>query len=519
MEEIEVANQAKLQSNELKKEERMQYSFAEIKKQASKIKFPNKAFINGKYVTAKSGKTFPAINPATGKVITQVAACDKADVDEAVKWARKAFEQGTWANQSPQDRKKTLLKFADLLELHQFELALLETLNMGKPIRDSLNGDIPEAIATIRWYAEAIDKIYDEIAPTNKDTLAMITREPLGVIAAVIPWNFPLFIAAQRIGPALAVGNSLIVKPAEQSPLTAIYIAQLAAEAGIPEGVLQVVPGYGETAGKALGLHPDVDGITFTGSAEVGKLFLRYSSESNMKRLTLECGGKSPNIVMADYEDLDKAALAAARGVFFNQGQVCCAPTRLLVEASIKDEFIEKLTVLQKKFQPGDPLDPKTVMGPLVSDTQLDRVLNYINIGEKEGAKLAFGGNRVLQKTGGYFVEPTVFENVKSKMKIAKEEIFGPVLATLPFKDVDEAIKIANETTYGLAASLWTRDINKALKTAKAIRAGVVSINCIRSGDVTTPFGGYKQSGFGRESSLHSLHFYTELKTTWIDLS
>jgi len=371
----------------------------------------------------------------------------------------------------------------------------------------------------VRWYAEAIDKIYDQIAPTASDTLAMITREPLGVIGIVVPWNFPLFLACSRLAPALAMGNSVIIKPAEQSPLTAIYLAELAAEAGIPAGVLNVVPGLGETAGMALGLHPDVDGVTFTGSTEVGKLFLRYSAESNMKRISLECGGKSPNIVMADCEDLDKAAQESARGVFSNQGEVCCAPTRLLVEESIKDEFMEKLKLFKNKFQPGDPLDPNTIMGAMVNQTQMQRVLHYIELGKTEGAQLTFGGNRVLENTGGYFIEPTVFTNVKNNMTIAREEIFGPVLATLSFKNIEEAIKIANETSYGLAASLWTRDINKAHKTARALRAGVVSINCIQSGDMTTPFGGYKQSGIGRESSLHALNFYTELKTTWIDLS
>lgn len=497
----------------------MQHSYAEIKDQAAKINFKNQAFINGRYIDAQSGETFDCINPATGKVLTKVAACDKADVNLAVSAARNAFNSGVWSHRSPTERRAVLLKFADLIEQHQFELAILETLDMGKPISNSLNGDIPYALRTLRWYAEVIDKIYDEIAPTERDVLAMITREPLGVIAAVVPWNFPLSIACSRIAPALAMGNSMIVKPAEQSPLTAIYIAGLAVEAGIPEGVLNVLPGFGETAGMALGLHPDVDGITFTGSTEVGKLFLRYSSESNMKRISLECGGKSPNIVMADCIDLDKAAKASASGVFYNQGEVCCAPTRLLVEESIKDKFLEKLTALQKQFQPGDPLDPNTVMGAMVDKTQMQRVLNYIEIGKSEGARIAFGGNRALENTGGFYIEPTVFENVRNDMTIAREEIFGPVLATLTFKDMDEAIKIANDTSYGLAASLWTRDINKAHKTARALRAGVVSVNCIDSGDATTPFGGYKQSGMGREYSLHGLDFYTELKTTWIDLS
>lgn len=497
----------------------MQHTHAEIKEHVAKIRFRNQAFINGRYVNAQSGKTFDCINPATGQVLTQIAACDKADVDLAVNAARKAFDSGVWSHQSPQERKKILLAFAALLEKNQLELALLDTLDVGKPIHNSFTGDVPSAIDCVRWFAESIDKIYDQVAPTDINTLAMITREPLGVIGAVVPWNFPLYLACARIAPALAMGNSIIVKPAEQSPLSAIYIAELATQAGIPDGVLNVLPGFGETAGMALGLHTDVDGITFTGSTEVGKLFLKYSAESNMKRISLECGGKSPNIVMADYEDLDKAAKAAARGVFYNQGQVCCATTRLLIAESIQDKFLEKLNLYKEKFQPGDPLNPQSTAGAIVDNTQLQRVLKYIAQGKTEGAQLAFGGNRKLENTGGFFVEPTVFINVKNNMVIAKEEIFGPVLATITFKNVAEAIKIANATTYGLAASLWTRDINLAHKTARALRAGVVSVNCIDSGDHTTPFGGYKQSGIGREASLHGLSFYTELKTTWIDLS
>lgn len=497
----------------------MQITHTEIKDRANKFRFKNQAFIDGHYVNAKSGATFDCINPATGQVLTKVAACDKEDVEVAVKAARKAFNSGVWSARSPKERKEILLKFADLIEKHQFELALLETLDMGKPITNSLKGDVPWAVNNVRWFAEAIDKIYDEIAPTANNVLAMITREPLGVVAAVLPWNFPFSIACSRMAPALAMGNSIIVKPAEQSPLSTIYLAELAAEAGIPAGVVNVLPGFGETAGKALGLHPEVDGITFTGSTEVGKMFLRYSSESNMKRISLECGGKSPNIVLADCEDLDKAAKAAAAGVFFNQGEVCCAPTRLLVEESIKDKFLERLTAQRNQFQPGDPLDPKTVMGAMVDKSQMERVLKYIDAGKAEGAKLAFGGKRALENTGGYYIEPTVFADVKNNMTIAKEEIFGPVLAAISFKDLDEAIKIANDTHYGLAASVWTSNINKAHKTAKALRAGVVSVNCLDTGDMTTPFGGYKQSGMGRESSLHGLHFYTELKTTWIELS
>lgn len=497
----------------------MRLSHTEVKEKAAKIHLKNKAFINGEYVDAQSGKTFECINPATGQALTNVAACDKEDVDIAVKAARSAFNAGVWSARSPYERKHILLRFADLIEKHLLELALIETLDMGKPIKDSYNFDVPYAIDCVRWYAESIDKIYDQIAPTANDNLAMITREPLGVIGAVTPWNYPLYLACARIAPALAMGNSIILKPAEQSPLTALRIAEFANEAGIPAGVLNVIPGFGETTGRALGLHMDVDGVTFTGSTEVGRLFLKYSAESNMKRINLECGGKSPNIVMADYEDLAKAAEASAQGVFFNQGQTCCAPTRLLVEESIKEEFLTKLHQIRNKFHPNDPLDPKSVMGAMVDKTQMERVLNYIDIGKKEGAKLYYGGERVMENTGGYFIEPTVFEKVKNNMTIAQEEIFGPVIAMITFKNIDEAIKIANDTHYGLAACLWTRDLKKAHKTARALRAGVVSVNCITSGDTMTPFGGYKQSGIGREGSIHGLNFYSELKTTWIDLT
>lgn len=496
----------------------MQLTYADIKAKANVLQFKNQAFINGHYVAAASGKTFDCINPATGQVLTQVAACDREDVDRAVKAARLAFEKGVWSQAAPEYRKQVLLAFAASIEQHQQELALLETLDMGKPISDSLN-DVTFAIKYLRWNAEIIDKIYGHIAPTSSDILALITREPLGVVAAVTPWNFPLFISCAKIGPALATGNSVIVKPAEQSPLSTIFIAELAANAGVPEGVINVIPGYGETAGAALGLHPDVDGISFTGSTEIGKMFLKYSAESNMKRISLECGGKSPNIVLSDCQNLDKVAQDSITGAFSNQGEICCAPTRLLVADAIKDELIDRLINHSNKFQPGDPLDPATIMGALVDQTQLQRVLAYINTGKTEGAVLKLGGNQVKQETGGCFVEPTIFSQVKNSMTIAREEIFGPVLSVISFKDEAEAIKIANDTHYGLAASLWTTNINKAHKIAKALRAGVVSINCINAGDITTPFGGYKQSGIGRESSFYGLEHYLEIKTTWIQLS
>lgn len=496
----------------------MHNSYNEIKSKATAMQFKHQAFIDGKYVDAMSGKTFDNINPATGKVLTKVAACDAADVDCAVTAARRAFEEGVWSNIDPSFRKKVLLKLAELIEQHHFNLALMETLDMGKPIKDSFN-DIKYAIKCVRWYAELIDKMYDQIAPTARNVLALISREPVGVVGAVVPWNFPFYLACLKLAPALATGNSVILKPAEQSPLSTIYLAQLASEAGIPDGVLQVIPGFGETAGKAIGLHPEIDMVSFTGSTEVGKLFLKYSADSNMKRISLECGGKSPNIVLADYNDLDKLAQAAVQGAFNNQGQVCCAPTRLLVAESIKDELLTKLLINSKKYHPGDPLNPETIMGAIVNETQMDRVLYYINMGHSEGANLAVGGNRVHIDTGGYFIEPTIFDKVSNDMTIAREEIFGPVLSVISFATEKDAIAIANDTQYGLAASLWTKDINKAHTVARAIRAGVVSVNCVDSGDITTPFGGYKQSGIGRESSLQGFEHYVEVKTTWIELS
>jgi gamma-glutamyl-gamma-aminobutyraldehyde dehydrogenase/4-guanidinobutyraldehyde dehydrogenase/NAD-dependent aldehyde dehydrogenase len=488
------------------------------KDHASKLSYRNQAFIDGKYAPAASGKTFDNINPADGKLLTKVAACDKEDVDRAVKAARAAFEKGSWSRMAGAERKKILLKFADLIDKHTTELALLETLDMGKPIRDSSKIDIPLVAQCIRWYGEAIDKIYDEIAPTGPEAISMIRREPLGVVAAVVPWNFPLLMASWKIGPALATGNSMVVKPAEQSPLTAIRIAELALEAGLPEGVLNVVPGYGETAGQALGRHMDVDCVTFTGSTEVGKLFLKYAGESNMKRVSLECGGKTPNIIMADAPDLDAAATAAAWGIFFNQGEVCNAGSRLIVEESVKDRVLEKIFAVGKKLSPGDPLDPKTGLGAMVDETQTGRVLNYIEAGQKEGAKLVLGGKRVKTETGGCYIEPTVFDQVKNGMKIAQEEIFGPVLSTITFREPEEAVKIGNDTIYGLAAAVWTKDITKAFKASRALRAGVVWVNCFDNGYISSPFGGFKQSGFGRDKSLHAMDKYTELKATWVHI-
>ncbi len=473
-----------------------------------------RAFIGGREVDAESGATFETINPATGQVIARIAECGAADVDRAVKAARKAFDSGSWSRMAPAERKKRLVRFGDLVEKHSEELALLETLDMGKPIRDSLSIDMPLSATCLRWYGEAIDKLYDEIAPTAPSALALIRRVPVGVVAAIVPWNFPLLMAVWKIAPVLAAGNSIILKPAEQSPLTALRIAQLSVEAGIPEGVFNVVPGFGETAGRALGLHMDVDAVTFTGSTEVGKLFMTYSGQSNLKRVSMECGGKSPHIVLADAPDLEAAATAAAWGAFFNQGQNCCAGTRLIVEDSIREDFVARVIDIGRQIKMGDPLDPATQLGPLVDTRQAVRVKDYIRKGEDEGARLVLGGGESPE--GQNFVAPTVFEDVSNAMTIAQEEIFGPVLSVISVKNLEEAIAIGNDSNYGLAGGIWTSDINKALKASDGVRSGIIWVNCYDTGDITVPFGGFKQTGFGRDKSLHAIDKYTDLKTIWI---
>lgn len=482
------------------------------------LNIEGRAFIDGRYVNAVGGQTFESLSPVDGRQLATVASCESADVDAAVAAARASFDSGIWARQAPAQRKRVLIAFADSLQAHAEELALLETLDMGKPISDALHIDIPGAANAIRWSAEAIDKLYDEVAPTPHDQLGLVRREAVGVVAAIVPWNFPLMMACWKLGPALATGNSVVLKPSEKSALTAIRIAQLALDAGLPAGVLNVLPGYGHTAGKALGLHMDVDTLVFTGSTRIAKQLMVYAGESNLKRVWLEAGGKSPNIVFADAPDLHAAAEAAASAIAFNQGEVCTAGSRLLVEHSIRDTFVPMVAAALQAWKPGHALDPDTRVGALVDGTQLDTVLGYIAAGHNDGARLVTGGKRALQDSGGVYVEPTLFDGVTNSMRIAQEEIFGPVLSVIAFDDAADAVRIANDTVYGLAAAVWTRDISKAHQTAKALRAGSVWINQYDGGDMTAPFGGFKQSGNGRDKSLHAFDKYTELKATWIKL-
>ena len=480
------------------------------------LKLDGRAVINGERVAARNGQSFDCISPVDGRILAQVARSSEADVDAAVSAARAAFEDRRWSGLAPAQRKRIMIKFADLLLAHADELAMTETLDMGKPVKYARAVDVNSASNCIRWYGEAVDKVYDEIAPTSRNALALITREPVGVVGVIVPWNYPMIMASWKIAPALAAGNSVVLKPSEKSPLTALRMADLALQAGIPAGVFNVVPGYGAEAGSPLALHMDVDCIAFTGSTRVGKQIHVMAGQSNLKRAWTELGGKSPNIVFADCPDLDKAVQAAVGSIFFNQGESCNAPSRLFVEASIKDMFLEKALALVPDYTPGNPLDKATVMGALVDKVQMDTVLRYIESGKSEGAKVLAGGEQTKRETGGFYVQPTIFDEVRNDMTIAREEIFGPVLSVLSFTDTADVVRQANQTIYGLQAGVWTRDLNKAHGVARALRAGTVHVNQYDEDDITVPFGGFKQSGVGRDKSLHAFDKYTETKTTWI---
>lgn len=492
----------------------MTLSHAEYQAIANKLRPNGQAFIDGKFCDASDGETFQTTNPATGQVLCSVAHCKAADVDRAVTAARRAFNAGVWSRAEPEARKEVLLKIADLVRDHTHELAVLESLDTGKTINDcmeEIGGEVPKFF---QWYAELADKVFGKIAPTGPEALALITKEPAGIAGAVLPWNFPLVMAAWKIAPSLAVGCSAVIKPAEQTPLSTIFLAELMQKAGVPDGVVNIVPGFGETAGKAIGLHNDIDTVSFTGSTEVGRMFMRYSGDSNLKGVGLEMGGKSPFIVLEDALLNDDLIEHAAMSAFWNGGQNCSANMRQLIAAPLVEDFTRRIMDRVKSFKLGDPLDPDTDIGSMITKDHKDMVMNYIQSGIDDGARLLTGGGSDLP---GYFIEPTVFQGVAPDMKIAREEIFGPVLGIMPFKTADEALRVASDTDYGLHATVFSQDIDRALHMARSLPCGTVSVNGFSEGDIKTPFGGYKQSGsLARDNGTEALDQYLQTKTIWI---
>lgn len=489
---------------------------AEYAELAKNIKLPTQSFVDGELYTSGSGRTFQTVNPATDAILTEITACDARDVDFAVTKAKAAFEDGRWQHRSPNERKATLLKFVELLEQNAHELAVMESLDSGKPIRECQNTDIPEAIHTLRWHAELIDKIYDNTAPVGSNALTLVVREPIGVVGLVLPWNFPLLMLAWKIGPSLAAGCSIVVKPAKETSLTAVRVAELAHQAGVPAGVFNVLTGGGQDVGEPLGRHPDVTMVSFTGSTDTGRRFLQYAADSNLKRVVLECGGKNPAVVMNDVDDLDLVAQHIVNGAFWNMGENCSASSRLIVQADIKDALMARIGEKMREWKMGDPLDPENRLGAMVSKAHFEKVRSYIEQANAEKLSVAFGGDT----KEGIFVEPTVVDGVGRDSRLFQEEIFGPVLSVTTFNDIEEAIALANDSVYGLAASVYTSNLKKAIRLSREIRAGVVTVNCFGEGDITTPFGGYKESGFGgRDKSIWAHDQYTELKTIWIDVS
>ncbi len=485
----------------------------------AKRRIETRLFIDGGFVEAAKGGRFTTVNPANGEALAEMSAGTAEDIDRAVAAARRAFRAGVWSKLAPRARMEIMNRFAALIDENAESLAVLETLDMGKPIADVIAVDLPAVVETIRFMAECIDKVDGAVTSTESGVVHLVLREPYGVVGAISPWNYPLLMATWKIAPALAAGNTVVLKPAEQAPMSCLRLAELFVEAGGPPGVFNVVNGLGEEAGRALALHEDVRKITFTGSTAVGKLILQYAGQSNMKQVALECGGKTPQVFLADTADLDRAVTAAYRGIYSNMGEVCNAGSRLLVDRAIHDRFVERFIALGRDaFAPGDPLDPATNMGPLVTHEDQKRVLGLIERGRQEGARLEFGGDAPGKLKAGAYVNPALFTGVRNDMTIARQEIFGPVASVIPFDGVDEAIAIANDTIYGLAAGVWTRDLDKAFRLVRGIEAGIVWINCFDEGDMTQPFGGYKQSGNARDKCLDSFRSYTQTKSAWFRL-